>query len=186
MDIEEIIKRCQKVEGWFTPLQMRGLLRFVKDIKGLLVEIGTYRGKSTLYWRLANPDLEIVTIDIVDDPNPPFWVEGYQVGTVIDQDIVDLGNITVIQDDNRNVVKTWERPIDILFIDGDEKYDSVYGDMQAWWPFIKSKGYMFVHNYCTGNADTRRAVNNWESEHKQIGDMQENFITAEIYIVQKT
>jgi hypothetical protein len=181
MNLADIITECQKVKGWFTPDQMRELYPLVKDIEGVLVEIGTYHGKSTKYWRLANPKLDITTIDIIDDPAPPLWVDGYEAGSVIDKDILELGNITAIQDDNRNVAKTWKKPIDILFIDGDERYDSIYGDMEAWWPFVKKGGRMFVHNYCTGNQDTRRAVNDWSMAHK----IDDSRIIAEVWVVTK-
>lgn len=181
MRLATIVKECQKVKGWFTPDQMRDLYPIVKRAKGMLVEIGTYHGKSTKYWRLANPKLKIVTIDIVDDPNPPLWVKDYEWKAVIDKDILDLGNIVSLRADNREISKNWGEPISILFVDGDERYDSIYGDMEAWWPFIKKGGYMFIHNYCTGNVQTMQAVEDWMVNH----GIEDAGLVAEVWVVQK-
>ena len=182
MKLATIIDECQKVMGWFTPDQMRAFYPLVKDLKGTLVEIGTYHGKSTKFWRLASK-LKITTIDIIDDPAPPIWFAGYVAGVKIDPEIEALGNIKVIQKDNREVVKKWKKPIDVLFIDGDERHDSIYGDMEAWWPFVKSGGMMFIHNYYTGNQETMRAVDEWYDKHdKQVGEPR---LMADVWVVTK-
>lgn len=161
MTIEEIVTEVEKVKGWFTPEQQRELYPLVSNAKGLLVEIGTYHGKSTKYWRLANPKLEIITIDIINDPDPPTWVPDYTPYTVIDQDVLFLGNITAVLGNSRDFVKHFTGEIEILFIDGDERYNSIYADMDNWWPFVKPGGHMIVHNYFTGNIQTKQAVDDW-------------------------
>lgn len=181
MKLANIIKECQKVKGWFTPDQMRELYPLVKRAEGILVEIGTYHGKSTKYWRLVNPNLWITTIDIVDDPNPPMWVPGYEWKAVIDKDILELGNITAIIGDSKDVAKEWSTPIDIVFVDGDERYNSIYTDMDAWWPFVKKGGYMFIHNYCTGNVQTMQAVEDWCVNN----GIEDAGLVAEVWVIQK-
>jgi len=68
MTLEEIIKQVDKIEGWFYPSQMTTLYPIIKDLdsNGLIVEIGTYYGRSTRFFSLANPGVKIVTID--EDP----------------------------------------------------------------------------------------------------------------------
>jgi predicted O-methyltransferase YrrM len=182
MKLETIVKKCEKIKGWFTPAQQRELYPFVKGKKGILVEIGTYKGKSTLYWRLASK-LQIVTIDIVNDPAPPMWVKDYEWKAMIDPKVLALGRIEYIIADNRDVAKRWDKQIDFLFIDGDERYDSIYGDMEAWWPFLKRGKYMFVHNYCTGNVQTKQAVDDWELKHKN--EISFTYLIAEVWVVRK-
>lgn len=163
MKLAEIIAECQKIEGWFTPEQMRKLYTIVHNTKGLLIEIGTYQGKSTTYWRLANPGIEIITIDIAK--------------YLTDTEIEKL-DVSFIQGDSRYVGSCGKK-CDILFIDGED--DLMVTDMDNWWPCVKKGGYMLVHNYLTVGKRIKQDADEWIAGHK-VWLVKE---TADILIVQK-
>jgi len=91
MSLTQIIEKVNKVKGHFRDDQMTFLYPFVKRLnpKGLLVEIGTYRGKSAKFYSLANPEIKILTIDLVFFKHPRHESEG----VYIDEKVLKNGNI---------------------------------------------------------------------------------------------
>ena len=51
-----------------------------------------------------------------------------------------------IKDYSYNVVKTWDKEIDYLFIDGDHNYEAVKQDFTDWFPHVKSGGVISFHD----------------------------------------
>ena len=51
-----------------------------------------------------------------------------------------------IQDYSYNVAKTWDRKIDMLFIDGDHRYEAVKKDYTDWAGFVTSQGVIAFHD----------------------------------------
>lgn len=59
---------------------------------------------------------------------------------------LDLNNITFIKGYFNDVVKTWNKKIDILHIDGMHDYKSVRNDFETWYPFVKENGIILMHD----------------------------------------
>jgi glycosyltransferase involved in cell wall biosynthesis len=57
-------------------------------------------------------------------------------------------NTTFIKGYFDEVAKTWDKPIDILHIDGDHAYESVKNDYETWSPFLKENGVILFHDTC--------------------------------------
>ena len=57
-----------------------------------------------------------------------------------------LDNINFIKGYFNDVVKTWDKDIDILHIDGSHDYDSVKEDYENWSPFVKDTGFILFHD----------------------------------------
>ena len=140
MEIEEIIKVVDQVPGWFYDYQMKFLHPYAQKALNIL-EIGTFKGRSTLFWSLCNPKAEIITIDnYVGDP-----MGNVGPGTMIDPYIVKRGNILPVNIDS-HVLAGWFNPkIDLLFIDGAHDYFSLCQDIDDWVP--KTNGLVVCHDY---------------------------------------
>jgi len=73
-------------------------------------------------------------------------------------------NVTLVHDFSKNVAPTFKNgSVDVVFIDGDHSYDSVYEDLSLWLPKVKRGGTIWgddfgwrsvqlaVHNFCANN-----------------------------------
>jgi len=57
-----------------------------------------------------------------------------------------LDNLEIIKGYFDEVVKTWDKPIDILHIDGLHKYKECKNDYEKWSPFVKDDGVILFHD----------------------------------------
>ena len=106
-----------------------------------IFEIGTFAGRSTLFWTLSNPDAQIVTVDnCVGDP-----MGNVKEGTSIDPEIVKEGKILAIHEHSHSLVTRYNLPIDLCFIDGAHDFQSLSQDIDDWLP--KTKGVLVCHDY---------------------------------------
>lgn len=72
-----------------------------------------------------------------------------------------------------DVVKTWNHSIDVLFIDGDHRYEPVKRDFNEWFPFVKEGGFILFHDSCkplTSVPD--RYDHGWEGPSKLSRELQ--------------
>ena len=103
----------------------------------VVVEIGTYKGGSAAILASAFPGM-IYTIDIdsITKTNELF-VQGEFF----------LPNVTFIKGKSEDIASTWEKPIDLLFIDGSHEYIDVHKDIELWVPKVKEGGTVLFHDY---------------------------------------
>ena len=55
-------------------------------------------------------------------------------------------NWTLVAKPSYEVVKDWNRGIDMVFIDGDHHYDAVKRDFEDWYPYVKKGGKLLIHD----------------------------------------
>jgi predicted O-methyltransferase YrrM len=116
--------------------------------KMTIVEIGSYRGDSTIIF--ANVFKKVITID-------PFKSGIGGINNSVDMRIVfkqflnnikDYDNIEYIKDFSYNVVNQFkDGSLDIVYIDGLHTPDAVKKDIQDWLPKIKKGGYIAGHDF---------------------------------------
>jgi predicted O-methyltransferase YrrM len=178
--LKEVFDRVNKIDGWFTKNQCEILEPYVMKlgIDELLVELGTYRGKSTLFFTLTNPFINIITIDMVNfpwttktDPNGMVLVS-----KPIDESILRAGKIMQVIGKTSDVVKTFNLRIAMLFIDCNHDYQWVKEDIVNWSPFVKVGGIMAFHDYDKPHEGVMRAVNEFvnTSEEFELIDAQDS------------
>ena len=148
MTFDNIFKKVDEIDGWFSHAQMEMLYDYVKEAKGYFLEIGTYRGRSTMFFRLVNKDIDIVTVDCMNykwgkpDPN------GVKLeNKPIDQRVYALGNIIQIIGGSSYVSKFLNLKFGIIFIDGDHTYEGAVKDILAWKDSLVSGRLMIFHDY---------------------------------------
>jgi predicted O-methyltransferase YrrM len=131
---------------------LRDMVNFIGKTNDLskmtMVEIGTYRGDSTIIF--AKAFRNVITID-------PFKSGIGGINNSVDMNIVyrqylnnvkGFKNIRLIKDFSYNVVKTFEDgEIDVVYVDGLHTYKAVKQDTKEWVPKIKKGGYITGHDY---------------------------------------
>ena len=151
MTLQEILNRTSEIDGWFSYDQQRILLPIVSSLpaKSIIMEIGTYQGKSTMFYALANPEAFVITNDTCAFPwTSEFDPAGFRLqNNTIDPRALNCGNIFQVVGRSSEIVKTFHLPIDLLFIDGHHIYEEVKQDINDWAKFIVKGGYLVLHDY---------------------------------------
>lgn len=123
----------------------------------VIVEIGTYQGGSAAILAAANNTI----IYTIDPDAKIIKIEG-------------LDNIQFIKGTSEEIVVTWEKPIDMLLIDGSHFYKDVAMDILNWVPKVKEGGIICFHDYGS-HTDVTIAVN--EALIKRIGFSNHSLLT---------
>jgi len=97
----------------------------------ITVEIGTYTGFST-YWLAKNNTGTVYTIDIKD--------------CGAEENLKELDNVVFIVDSSENVVKEWDKKIDLLHIDGNHSFPSIVHDLKHWFKYMNPNGIIIMHD----------------------------------------
>jgi len=184
MTFEEVFREADKVSGWFYQIQMSTLYPIVKGLapNSLIVEIGTYHGRSARFFSLSNPEVKIITIDIVKNPGGAGHPRHPEGGLFIDREVLEGGNIFQIVGESGEISKGFNWKIDLLFIDDGHTYEDVWRDIKVWTPFVKPGGYVVFHDYCPRHPGVIKAVDEWMSDNKEFTK-----VTSEslLYVVKK-
>jgi predicted O-methyltransferase YrrM len=146
-DIQEIINKVRPRKGWFSDQQMRLLHPYISNYQGLnplLVEIGTFHGRSTEFFALSNPSMNILTIDRAEE------YEGLRISEKppnhIDIDLLREHKIFQVLGDSLEISGLFNWPVDILFIDGNHEYEFVRADALSWIPKVREGGLIIFHD----------------------------------------
>jgi len=105
---------------------------FLKKLgKGLYLEIGVKHGRSLAIAKYYAPEATICGIDISDENYDYKYFENIDV--------------TFIHKSANDVV--WDKPIDLLFIDGDHSQEQVEKDIKNFAKWVRKGGYILFHDF---------------------------------------
>jgi hypothetical protein len=134
--------------------------KYASTIKGVFVEIGVLKGDtSKIICDHSIPGSKIYGID----PIIPDSMNMSLIGNINEiKQKTKKHDYTFIQDYSYNVVKTWNVPIDYLFIDGSHIYEDVVNDFESWFPFVNKNGIILIHD----SAANRKGPYWWDGPSK--------------------
>ena len=163
----------EQVEGWFGFRRQYEKIIDLVPSNAVWVELGCFQGKS-LSWLMVerhnrNIDLDVYAIDSwpTDEDDEEFLAQvelGYgfknkAVGKFFDNLQPFIGQFTPIKSLSWDAAQQFkDSTVDYIMIDAGHDYESVLKDMTAWWPKIKSGGYMGGDDYDLRGGDVQRAV----------------------------
>ena len=139
MNKEELEFILADVEGWLLIEEAYALyeLACAIPVNAVIVEIGSYRGRSTIALALGAKQKGAVVYAI--DPHHIHEAGGYQFGpqdnVVFMQNILAAGvakQVRIINSCSWQVVETWDIIADFVFIDGNHEYEEVRHDFLFW------------------------------------------------------
>jgi MMP 1-O-methyltransferase len=150
--VKELIK---DVPGWLSDEEGEALYELARDCtgRGVIVEIGSWKGKSTICLGLGSRAGSGVPIFAVD-PHADYR-HGEFKDNVERAGIADL--VTPVKGLSQEVVDTCDEPIELLFVDGSHEEDDVREDFQKWVPKVVDGGVVAFHD-TTWHAGVRRVV----------------------------
>lgn len=118
--------------------------------KGVIVEIGSWKGTSTIY--LAHGTIIVGGEKVYAvDPHKPQAEEGYLEDTEaeflynIKEAGVDSHVVPMVMRSDE-AAKGWDQPIRLLWIDGDHRYEQVKQDFLLWESHLVDGGIVAMHD----------------------------------------
>lgn len=158
--------QTRTVEGWLSRPEGRRLWRLARGCtgRGSIVEIGSWKGKSTIWLANGSRAGKKLKIHAVD-PHTGSTEHQRDLGKVwtfeeFQRNIKAAGVEELVVphvDYSESVARTFSEPVELIFIDGLHEYEGVKADFEAWFPKVIDGGVMAFHD-TTGWWGPRRLV----------------------------
>jgi predicted O-methyltransferase YrrM len=155
---ESALAESGKIDGWLRPEQARVLWAAAAHAGpgARIVEIGSYRGRSTVVLARAMPEsAELIAIDPhAGTDTAPRWSKLFAEDGDADHrqfwtNLTRAGvahRIRHIRARSADALNAVEGPIDVLYIDGAHQYRNVIADLDRWSGRLRSGGTLLVHD----------------------------------------
>ena len=147
------------IEGWFSQQDAKFVSTICKQISnGIVVELGVFAGRSTAVMApicLENKTQYYAIDNFTGSNNPRDEATQHQqnrnIRQLFDNNMKKMNiqqHIIVKQSDSILAAQLFANNyIDFCFIDADHAPKAVQKDIDAWWPKIKSNGWLGGHDY---------------------------------------
>jgi predicted O-methyltransferase YrrM len=157
-DFGTVLAALEGVEGWLSDGQARRLWDAATRVQvpGRIVEIGSFRGRSTIVLRRASPDgVELVAVDPHGggDRGPqeitPDEVRGDEDNRVFNANLERAGVAGTIRHVRRmshDALGEVDGPFDVLYVDGAHRYGPARADIEQWGERVRLGGTLLVHD----------------------------------------
>lgn len=154
----EIHKLANSVDGWLSDREIDLLYSLAINAQdGCIVEIGSYKGKSTICLAkgsLANKGVKIYAIDPHEGSIEQKFADEKSSYAQFEKNISNAGVrqvITPIVSKSETAIKNWSEPISVLWIDGDHSYRGAKLDFELFSPYLTNGG-VIAFNDATQDA----------------------------------
>jgi glycosyltransferase involved in cell wall biosynthesis/predicted O-methyltransferase YrrM len=157
---------ARRIPGWLTDAEANGLFEIARSREPfgdlVIVELGSWHGRSSVllaaglrgkanarlycidpFGQDENPELQAREYDPLLRRMPYSLEEGFR-RTVRRCGVAHI--VEAVKGYSYDVVRTWDRAIDVLFIDASHEYDAVHRDFRLWSPFVKLGGIVALHD----------------------------------------
>ena len=155
--LTEIKTSIQSVDGWLTDREVSflALLASHPTASGDILEIGSYRGRSTIVLalakRFADVDSDLIAVDPLPNEHPMARDESGQLtARALFEANLKRANVRADvefhQAYSQDLSQQWKRPLRLLWIDGDHSYPSTKRDFDLYWPHLADGGILAMHD----------------------------------------
>ena len=154
----DLVAALDGVEGWFSPDQLARLAARAAAVPagGRIVEIGSFRGRSTIaIARSAPPGVEIVAIDPhAGNDRGPREIHGHADAAaedcrvfVANLDRAGVRNrVSHVRKFSHEALAEVDGPVDLLHIDGAHRFGPARDDVRRWGARVVPGGSMLIHD----------------------------------------
>jgi predicted O-methyltransferase YrrM len=143
------------VPGWLTDEEGEALYNLARACtgSGVIVEIGSWKGKSTVCLGLGSKEGASVPVFAVD-PHADYRFGDFKTN-VERAGITDL--VRPVASLSQAAADDFQEPIELLFVDGSHEYPLVLEDFEKWVPKVIDGGWVAFHD-TTWTAGPRKVV----------------------------
>jgi hypothetical protein len=141
-------------EGQMTSAEAELLYRLAREAAGgCIVEIGSFRGKSTIALALGARAEGGARVYAVDPYLPFVGLRGGHFGprdktalltTLLLADVAE--QVWLLHTPSEQAARGWAEPIALLWVDGDHSYQAVRTDLASWGRFLVPGGLVAFHD----------------------------------------
>lgn len=177
-ELRELHELTSRVHGWLTPGEGELLYGLARNCtgRGVIVEIGSWKGKSTIWLgRGSQAGRQVPVYSIDPHTGAPEQQQAY--GTVwtfheFEANVRQAGIEPLV----RPIVKTsadaasdFKEPIELLFVDGAHEYEAVRLDFELWFPKLIEGGTIAFHD--TKKPGPKQLIRERVLGSRQIGEV---------------
>ena len=159
-DLEAVLKdaweETRKVPGHLTENEARflGLLAACVPAKGTIVEIGSFKGRSTVMLAKVASHYDRGPVVAIDPHNSPILFDHHADPEASSyQDFLNNIHAAGVSSHveahaaySKDVANSWNRPIRLLWIDGDHSYAGAKSDLDGFFPHLVPFGVVAFHD----------------------------------------
>jgi predicted O-methyltransferase YrrM len=156
-----------EIPGETPPQDIEKLIEIVDSLpdNAVIVELGTCIGSSGIAMAKAcrGTKRKVFLVDNFDDEahiDRGGWVLPSR--KLLEKNLVDhrvKSRCAILEGDSAQIGKDWSGPpVDFLFVDADHTYDGVTADLEAWYPHMKERGIIALHDYNNDFVEVKRAA----------------------------
>lgn len=132
------------IPGWLTDEEGEALYELARSCRGdgVIVEIGSWKGKSTVCLGLGSRAGNSVPVYAVD-PHADYRFGDFKTN-VERAGIAEL--VRPVASLSQAAADGFDEPIELLFVDGSHEYDLVLEDFEKWVPKVVDGGWVAFHD----------------------------------------
>jgi predicted O-methyltransferase YrrM len=162
------IARSRRIPGWMREAEAVALAAYSSRLPAdaVIVEIGSFLGGSAIVLagaRKLQRSGQVHCIDPFDASGDPFSAPIYKIigatrgGSLQQRFAANIrkaglrGWVVAHPGTDSAIAATWDAPIDMLFLDGDQSPAGARAAYANWAPFLKNKGIIAIHNSASGS-----------------------------------
>ena len=159
-----LILMDRQIQGWLSDAEADGLFRLASDFApsddAVAVELGSWKGKSSVMLASGlkgKRNARLFCVDPFGIDESAEYQEQYYAELLRDGDVAEIFRrnvetfgvssiVTPVKGYSFDVARTWQRAIDVLFIDANHEYEPALRDFDLWAPFVKPGGVVAFHD----------------------------------------
>jgi len=148
-------KKTAEIEGWLGENEGKLLYELARKCtgKGVIVEIGSWKGKSTIHLAKgskAGKNIRVYAIDphtgskIQKEKFGKLWTFNEFKNNIMNAGLSDI--VTPLVKTSEEAAREFKEPVELVFIDGDHDYEMVKLDFELWCPKLVEGGIIACHD----------------------------------------
>jgi len=140
----DYVPEYEKIDGWLKLPEAELLFEAAMSVRsGCIVEIGSYRGRSTVALAAGSRAGKKAPVFAIEPHEHFIGLKGGAFGpndrraffrTLLHTKLFSI--VRLLNTTSAVITPGWDKPVGLLFIDGDHRYDSVCSDFALWRPYL--------------------------------------------------